>query len=222
MPARHSSAHEHDDVRELLRSLPSTYVRVEAQEPIYASGDQDDSMYLIESGQVKLFMSSAAGKDCLVAIYATGDVFGESCFYGPGKRQENATSMMPTVARRINRRDVVAEAERRGNSEMLFRHLALRIAERQAAVFDLVTMDAQRRLAKVLLDLATKLGEKDGEWLHVEQRMSHEELSQMVGTTRPRITSFFQKFRKAGLIETREPKSIRVHAAKMRVYVDRE
>jgi Cyclic nucleotide-binding domain len=58
----------------------------------------DEAMYLIDSGQVKLSMSSASGKDCLLAIYSNGDVFGESCFTSV-KRFETATAMQTTVVR---------------------------------------------------------------------------------------------------------------------------
>lgn len=178
-------------------------------------------MYLIESGQVKLSMSSAAGKDCLLAIYTAGDVFGETCFASP-KRFENATAMLPTVVRRVTRTDFLAAVNAAGAPDVLYRHLAERLAERQTAVFDLVTMDAERRLAKLLLAIAEKLGTADGPYLHLDQRISQEELSQMVGTTRPRITNFMQKFRKLGLLEASGHRSIRVHQQRTREFLDIE
>lgn len=203
-------------------SLSAVRARIEAQHPIYAPGDDDDSMYLIESGQVKLTMSSEAGKDCLLAIYTTGDVFGESCFAGTEKRFESAIAMQPTVVKRASRRDFLAEVQRASAMAALVRHLATRMTERQTAVFDLVTMDAERRLAKVLLEFAEKLGKKDGPYLRIEQRISHEELSQIVGTTRPRITAFIQRFRKAGILEDSRKRSLSVHQANVRAFLAEE
>lgn len=202
-------------------ALAGARVRVAAQESIYAAGDDDDSMYLIESGQVKLSMSSVSGKDCLIAIYSAGEVFGESCFDGAGRRRENASAMMPTVVRRALRREFLTEVQRMARTDALLQHLAGRIAERQAAVFDLVTMDSERRLAKVLLDIGRKLGSADGEYLVVDQRVSHEELSQMVGTTRPRITAFMQRFRRDGLVET-TGRAIRLHVQRFIAFLERE
>ena len=190
-----------------------TRVRIDAQQSIYATGDEDDAMYLIESGQVKLSMASAEGKDCLLAIYSAGDAFGESCFTGSGKRFESATAMQPTIVRRASRRDFIAEAERSSSMEKLLRHLATRLAERQTNVFDLITMDSERRLAKVLLSFAEKLGTIEGTHVRLE-RISHEELSQIVGTTRPRITAFLQHFRRIGLI-TKDGRAIKVDREKM-------
>ena len=195
--------------------------RVSAQESIYASGDEDESLYLIESGQVKLSMASASGKDCLIAIYTKGDVFGESCFTSAPKRFETATAMQPTIVKKMSRRDFLIEVERVKATEALLRHLASRIADRQAAVFDLITMPSERRLAKALLDTAEKLGSRDGAWLRVDPKISHEELSQIVGTTRPRITAFMQRFRQLGLID-KAGRATLVHHTRMRAFVDEE
>lgn len=217
LPARRTG-----DLRVMLDSLPFAHVRIEAQEPIYASGDHDDAMYVIESGQVKVVMSSAGGNDCLLAVYAAGEVFGETCLDGSARRIESASAMAPTLVRRVARRDVVAEVKRANGCEPLLRHLARRLIERQTAVFDLITMDAAPRLAKALLQIAEKLGESDGEHLRIEQRISHEELSQIVGTTRPRITAFMQQFRRDGLIDTAGSRVIRVHRQRVLDYLGRD
>ncbi len=216
-------AHLAPSLREVFEraSLADTRVRIDAQAPIYANGDEDESMYLIESGQVKLSMSSAAGKDCILAIYTAGDVFGESCFTTPAKRFESAIAMQPTVVRKASRRDFLAAVERAKATEVLLAHLAKRIAERQTAVFDLVTMPSERRLAKVLLGVAEKLGVPEGPYLKLDQKISHEELSQIVGTTRPRITAFMQGFRERGLIVT-AGRTISVHRERSREFIENE
>jgi CRP/FNR family transcriptional regulator, cyclic AMP receptor protein len=221
MPARDGRTHAHaPSLRDVFdrASSSAAHVRVDGQQSIYATGDDDDSMYLIEAGQVKLSMSSAAGKDCLLAIYTAGDVFGESCFIAP-KRIETASVMVPTVVRRVPRGEFLAAAKTIGATDTLLGQLASRLNERQVAVFELVTMDAARRLAKVLLGIAEKLGTVDGPYLRLEQRVSHEELSQIVGTTRPRITAFMQRFRKMGILEDSGHRWIGVHRAKAREFL---
>jgi CRP/FNR family transcriptional regulator, cyclic AMP receptor protein len=224
MPARDGRTHAHApslrDVFDRASSSAAPHLRVDGAQSIYATGDDDDSMYLIETGQVKLSMSSAAGKDCLLAIYTAGDVFGESCLVAP-KRFETASTMVPTVVRRITRTDFLAAVKAANANDLLLLHVAQRMAERQTAIFDLVTMDAERRLAKVLLGIAEKLGTTDGPYLRLEQRISQEELSQIVGTTRPRITAFMQHFRQLGLID-KAGRAILVHPAKMRGFVEED
>lgn len=198
-----------------------TFIRVDAQHAVYATGDDDDAMYLIESGQVKLSMSSASGKDCLIAIYAEGDLFGESCFTESERRTESAVAMNSVIVRRLPRREFILAVERAGAMHALLRHLATRLAERETAVFDVLTMQSERRLAKTLLAVAERLGSRDGQFLKLDQRISHEELSQIVGTTRPRITAFLAKFKRNGLLD-RDGRVIKVHEAKLREYVGSE
>lgn len=185
-------------------------VRFDAQQWVYATGDDDDSLYLIDAGQVKLSIASAEGKDCLLAIYGAGEIFGESCFGRTHKRVETATSMQGCVVRRVPRQEFLATVEKSGALESLLQHLADRLDDRQMAVFDLITNDSEQRLAKVLLTFAERLGSPDGPYLRLDQRISHEELSQIVGTTRPRITAFMQRFRNLGLID-KASREIRVH-----------
>jgi CRP/FNR family cyclic AMP-dependent transcriptional regulator len=198
-------------------TLATTRVRLEGERAFYATGDDDDALYLIDSGQVKLSMASAEGKDCLLSIHGNGEVFGESCFAGT-RRTETATAMNVTVVRRATRRDVLSELMKIGAIEVLLRHLAGRLGERQTAVFDLITTDSERRLAKTLLQFAERLGTADGPYLRLDQHISHEELSQIVGTTRPRITAFMQRFRKLGLIET-AGRSISVHQPRIQAFL---
>jgi CRP-like cAMP-binding protein len=80
-------------------------------------------------------------------------------------------------------------------------YLAVRIADQQQVISHLVTVDSEQRLGKTLLQLARKLGKQDPRSVRIEQKISHEELSEMVGTTRPRISKFMQRFRNLGLIE---------------------
>jgi CRP/FNR family transcriptional regulator, cyclic AMP receptor protein len=224
MPSKDGRAHAHaPSLREVFErdSTPDARVRIEAHQPVYATGDDDDSMYLIESGQVKLSMSSAAGKDCLLAIYTSGDVFGESCFTGQGRRGESAIAMQKSIVRRISRRDFLAAVDHANATATLLRHLAIRLTERQTAVFDLVTIPSEHRLAKVLLQLGERLGSPAGSWLTLGHRISHEELSQIVGTTRPRVTAFLAKFQQLGLLQ-RDGRTIRVHVERIREWVGRE
>jgi len=51
------------------------------------------------------------------------------------------------------------------------------------------------------LQMARKFGKKDPRSIRIEVRISHEELATMVGTTRPRISVFMQRFRNLGLID---------------------
>jgi len=64
-----------------------------------------------------------------------------------------------------------------------------------------VTGNSEQRLAKTLVYLAQKLGHQDPHNVRIAHKISHTELAEMVGTTRPRISTFMKLFRDLGLIE---------------------
>jgi CRP/FNR family transcriptional regulator, cyclic AMP receptor protein len=164
-------------------TLNTRAVKIARHTNVYACGDQDEMVYFIESGQIKLLMLSSEGKECLLAIHTAGDIFGELCLSKLGARLETATAMKPTMLKQIPS------------------NLAVRIADQQQVIANLVTVDSEQRLGKTLLQLARTLGKKDPRSIRIELKISHEELSEMVGTTRPRISMFMQRFRNLGLIE---------------------
>ena len=71
-------------------TLNSRAVTIARHANVYTCGDQDEMVYFIESGQIKLLLLSPEGKECLLAIHSGGDIFGELCLAGLGARQETA------------------------------------------------------------------------------------------------------------------------------------
>jgi Crp-like helix-turn-helix protein/TonB-dependent receptor-like protein len=103
--------------------------------------------------------------------------------------------------------------------EGFVQYLAVRIADQQQIIANLVTVDSEQLLGKTLLQLARKLGKKDPRSIRIELKISHEELSEMVGTTRPRISMFMQRFRNLGLIEANENHFLVIKEKKLTDYL---
>jgi CRP/FNR family transcriptional regulator, cyclic AMP receptor protein len=176
-------------------------VCVAKPQAIYTCGDAAEMVYFIESGQVKLLMLSPEGKECLLAIHTAGDTFGESCLAGSVPRQETAVAMEPTKLQRFSCSSFFRHLSEHSLVEGFVRYLATRVSDQQQVIANLITVDSEHRLGETLLRLAYKLGQADPRSIRIEQKITHEELAEMVGTTRPRITSFLLQFRALGLIE---------------------
>jgi CRP-like cAMP-binding protein len=110
--------------------------------------------------------------------------------------------MKPTVVKRIASNQFFARLQHDSLMEGFVRYLAVRVADQQQAIANLVLVDSEQRLGQTLLQLGRTLGKKDPRSIRIELKISHEELSEMVGTTRPRISMFMQRFKNLGLIET--------------------
>jgi CRP/FNR family transcriptional regulator, cyclic AMP receptor protein len=194
-------------------------VKIARHANVYTCGDQDGMVYFIESGQVKLLMLSSEGKECILAIHTEGDVFGELCLSGLGARLETATAMKQTMLKQIPCSQFLGRLSRDSLFEGFVQYLAVRIADQQQVIANLVTVDSEQRLGKTLLQLARTLGKKDPRSIRIELKISHEELSEMVGTTRPRISMFMQRFQNLGLIERNEEHFLIIKEKKLTDYL---
>ena len=208
-------------MRESLRqeTLNSRAVTIAKHDHVYNCGDNDEMVYFIESGQVKLLMLSPEGRECLLAIHTAGDIFGELCLSGLSARLETATAMEETILKQIPCPKFLARLGRDALFEGFSQYLAVRVADQQQVIANLMTVDSEQRLGKTLLQLARTLGKKDPRSIRIELKISHEELSDMVGATRPRTSVFMRKFRNLGLIETNEDHFLIIKEQKLTTYL---
>ncbi len=203
----------------LRETRGSRAVKIGKHTNIYTCGDKGATVYFIESGQVKLVTVSPEGKECLLAIYTPGDVFGEMCIAGPGERLETATAMEPTELKLIPVSKFFSRLSNDSLLEGFTSYLAARIADQTQIISNLVMVDCEHRLGTILLQLAGRLGIGDYRSVRIEKRISHQELSAMVGTTRPRITAFMQRFRELGLVDQSAERFLVVREKKLTDYL---
>jgi CRP/FNR family transcriptional regulator, cyclic AMP receptor protein len=167
---------------------------------IFAQGDPADAVFYLEKGQVKLTVVSERGKSAIVAILKGGDFFGEGCLAGQPVRMATASAMTEASVVRIERRAMIGLLHAPSTfSERFMAHLLARNVRIEEDLVDQLFNSSEKRLARVLLLLA-RFG-KDGGTEPVIPKISQEVLAEMVGTTRPRISGFMNKFRKLGFIE---------------------
>lgn len=197
----------------------SSSIKVDKHKHVYTVGDERETVYFIERGQIKLVMVSAEGKECMLAIHGDGDVFGELCLSGLGGRLETATAMEDSLLKEIPCAKFLDRLSRDSLLEGFIKYLAVRVADQQQVIANLVTVDSEQRLGKTLLQIARKLGKKDPRSIRIEAKISHEELASMVGTTRPRISVFMQRFRNLELIEYNTEHQLIIKERKLTAYL---
>ena len=216
---------EADKFKEKLReslqreTLNSRAVKIARHTNVYSCGDTDENVYFIARGQIKLLILSSKGKECMLAIHTAGDIFGELCLSGLGARVETATAMKQTLLKQVSSSKFFARLSSDSLLEGFVRYLAVRIADQQQVITNLVTVDSEQRLGQILLQLARTLGKKDPRSIRIELKISHDELSEMVGTTRSRISVFMQRFHNLGLIETNRDRFLVVKENKLIAYL---
>ena len=194
-------------------------LRIPKHNNVYVSGDEDKMIYFIVRGQVKIVVDSFEGKECLLCIYSVGDLFGESCLAGSGARMETVIAMEPTVLKKIPCETFLLALS--GTQLRIFlRYILRRVTEQQTHIVDLTTLNSEQRLGKALLRLSKKLGGGHSSGKIIRCKISQEELSQIVGTTRPRVSAFINKFRELGLISISTERYLIVREKRLARYID--
>jgi len=197
----------------------SNPIKVDKHNHVYTAGDKRQTVYFIEKGQIKLVMASSEGKECMLAIHGPGDVFGELCLSGLGGRLETATAMEDSFLKEIPCVKFLDRLAKDSLLEGFIKYLAVRVADQQQVIANLVTVDSEQRLGTTLLQIAKKFGKKDPRSIRIEVKISHEDLGTMVGTTRPRISVFMQRFRNLDLIEYNTEHHLIIKEKKLTAYL---
>jgi CRP/FNR family transcriptional regulator, cyclic AMP receptor protein len=179
---------------------------------IFQQGQSADSLLYILAGRVKLTVISKHGKEATIAILGAGNFLGEGCLAGQQLRTATATAATDCTLRRIAKSVMTRMIhERHEISELFVLHLLSRNVRYEADLVDMLFNSSEKRLARILLLLSHFGRESRAE--PVLPRVSQENLARMVGTTRSRIGSFMNKFKKLGLIDYSVNGSLTVHGS---------
>jgi CRP-like cAMP-binding protein len=167
---------------------------------IFSQGDAADSVIYIQKGSVKLTVVNEIGKEAVVAIFGSGDFFGEGAMAGQPVRMGTATAIVPTTVMVIAKDEMIRALHAEHSlSDRFITYMLARNIRVEADLVDQLFNSTEKRLARTLLLLA-RYGKEDRPE-RVLQKVSQETLAEMIGTTRSRVNLFMNKFRKLGFIE---------------------
>lgn len=177
-----------------------TISKYQIDQPVFSQGDPADSVFYIQSGKVKVTVVSEQGKEAVVAILGPNEFCGEGCLAGQLRRMGTATAMMESEIMRLEKRAMIRVLhEEPAFSEMFVSYLLARTIRVEEDLVDQLFNSSEKRLARALLLLAN-FG-KEGRPEPIIAKISQQTLAEMIGTTRPRVSQFMNKFRKLGFID---------------------
>jgi CRP/FNR family transcriptional regulator len=169
---------------------------------VYRFGDAADPLYLVESGLVKLALCSASGRDLTLGLYGPGEIFGEEAVFENAERISSAIAVESSVLIAIPGHVVHRLLERDSEvSAFLMRLLATRVRDSVSQIEKLAWSPVPARLAEALLRLASRAGVSDAVGTRVDITITHQELANLIGSTRETTTATLNEFRRRGLIE---------------------
>jgi CRP-like cAMP-binding protein len=177
-----------------------TLSKYQENQIVYAQGDPTDSVFYVHKGKVKVTVISKRGKEAIVAIRGPDEFCGEGALTGKPFRLATVTAMSNCEIVRLDKETVVRLLHQNQEfADYFLDHLLTRTARVEADLVDQLFNSSEMRLARALLLLAN-FGNDIGQG-PIPVRVNQETLAALIGTTRPRVSVFMNKFRKLGLIK---------------------
>ncbi|MGC1684136.1 MAG: Crp/Fnr family transcriptional regulator [Candidatus Acidiferrales bacterium] len=181
-------------------SLGGKVSRYRNKQNIYTQGTPAFTLFYIQAGGVRLTTRTKYQPSAVTAILGVNDFFGELCLAGYPLRMSTAVALTASSIRVIQKEKMLEILRKKNKtSNSLVAYLLSSLQKYQDHVAELLTASAEQRLARVLLRLAHL--DEDGPAAAEIPVLNHQILAEMVGTTRPRINLFMNRFRKKGFID---------------------
>jgi CRP/FNR family transcriptional regulator, global nitrogen regulator len=178
--------------------------RFGARDIIYAPGDPDGQLHFVLGGTVRLYKIYGEYKEATIALLREGDVFGELSL--EEKSCQNAFAEAVTDARvAVVRKSVLNEViKRRPEFALkLFSSFSERLRQSDETIESLLDREVSARLATLLSHLGDRFGEPYGSDMVLKIRLTHQDLANMIFSTREAVSKEMSGFQRAGLIEIR-------------------
>jgi CRP/FNR family transcriptional regulator len=171
---------------------------------LFQEDTPSDGIFVLCTGQVKLFTTSREGKTLILKIALPGDVLGLGAVISGSPYEVTAEVIVPTEVKSIRRDEFLYFLQHHGQASL---HAAKSLSEEyKAAFFDArrlaLSGSAAGRLARVLLDWG-RTAACDKPEMRFTMALTHEELANLVGSSRETVTRMLGRFKREKLIQIR-------------------
>ena len=161
-------------------------------------------VYVLCSGRVKLSITSAEGKALIVRIARPGDLLGIHATLAGHPYEATAETLAPSRVDFITRKDLLILLEHQKSTGL---GLAIAISKDFTEFVDharvlLLSVSAAEKLARLLLRLGDEFGERTSTGVRVRTMLTHEEIAQMIATSRETVTRVLSDFRRKHIISS--------------------
>ncbi len=172
---------------------------------IFQQGDPGTTLYLIETGEVKLTLTSTQGKEVILALLGPGGFFGELSLLDGEPRSANAMARVACELLALEREHLLRflESQSRASASLLAA-LSRRLRRTTDLVHDAAFLDVAGRLARALLQLSETRGQPGPNGVVRFPKLNQGELAEMVGVTRESINKWLKFYEREGFVRHRK------------------
>jgi len=164
---------------------------------IINDGDESDSLYVIISGRVKVFLMNDKGREIILNYQSAGEYFGEISLLDQVCRSASVITLEPCQFIVITKADFMRCISMHPDIALrVIRDLTARLRDLTDEVKGFALLDVYGRLSRILFKLAEM---KDGE-LVIERPPSRKDLASMVGSSREMTSRIIKSLEEGGYI----------------------
>ena len=174
--------------------------RFEPKDTIFTPGDPDDQLYFLLSGAVRLYKIYGDYKEATTALLKDSGVFGKLNLVEG--RWQDVFAEAVTEARVASVQKAALERVIKSDPEFalrLFSSLSERLRQSDEVIESLLHREVSTRLATLLVNLGERFGEDD----LIDVRLTHQDLANMIASTREAVSKVMSELQRDGVIETR-------------------
>lgn len=187
------------DLRDLLDI--GTVRHYKKGELIFRAGDLGDNIHLLRRGRAKIYQISTLGRQVILWFCFPGEIFGLAEMATGARRVVNAQACENTdtvcVARQHFRSYIECHAKA---ASLVTEILSCRLRVSSDTLVNLIDDHAMIRIIKLILRLGTCYGARVDDEVHLNVRMTHQEIADMVGATRQTVTMILNQLKRDGLL----------------------
>jgi CRP/FNR family transcriptional regulator len=187
---------DHADLIALAK--PQHFARGEA---VFSAGAPGNNVYFLDSGKIKICQASPVGREVILWFCLPGEIFGLAEVARGGGRVVNAvaceTSRVLAVSQDQFRQFLCSHPR---VALLSMQVLSSRLRVLGEVLVNLVADDVHTRIAKLILRLSARYGTRVGKDIFLNIPLTHQEIADMVGTSRQTATGVLSALKRQGVL----------------------
>ena len=193
------------------------------KETIYLPGQPGNHVYLLKKGVVKISRITNDGRELTLALLKPGEIFGELEAMGEGNRDGQAEAHSDVLICALNKNDLMNMLKMKPDLGIrLSKLIGFRRHTIENRLENLVFRAIPEKLAALLLELSEQFGEESLEGIKINLSLTHQDLANLIGATRPTVSETLIDFKNKGLIDVKGKSILIPNPARLKAIFSKE
>lgn len=176
---------------------------------IFTPGDPDDQLYFLLSGTVRLYKIYGDYKEATTALLKEGGIFGKLSLVEGRWQDVFAEAVTEARVASIQKSAIERVIKMRPDFALkLFSSFSERLRQSDEVIESLLHREVATRLATLLINLSDRFGTGNGTGTMLDVRLTHQDLANMIASTREAVSKVMSEFQRDGYIEVRSRKIV--------------